>query len=78
MTSDRHHIPIPPDEPRPAPVEEPPDAPATEPDAPVREPDPAGPQRLRGRVLHMRKPRQPVAASDFPLYLRATGSSRLY
>jgi len=40
------NIPVPPDQDMPKPVQEPPDRPHSEPDAPVREPGPEPPQHL--------------------------------
>lgn len=46
LRTDDERIPVPPGSEKP-PVNEPPDSPTTEPSAPVEEPGPAEPQRLR-------------------------------
>lgn len=46
LHTDNNRIPVPPGEEEP-PVKEPPDRPQSEPNAPVQEPDPEPPQRLR-------------------------------
>lgn len=46
LRTDDKRIPVPPGEEQP-PVQEPPDGPVTKPDAPVEDPGPAEPQRLR-------------------------------
>lgn len=49
LRTDDEPIPVPPGEEKP-PVQEPPDGPTTEPDAPVRDPDPVEPQRLHANA----------------------------